>query len=636
MRADHRSRAAARCCALLLLVGLIAVAHGAGQQPPPSGGARQAAPNPQRPTGLPPSTPTQASPSGLQIPVQPPGTQTAAILTGYKPVTAERLRRPEDGDWLMIRRTFDGWGYSPLAQITPSNVKQLQPVWMVSTGMNNGHEAPPIVNNGVMFVATSYNQVMALNAKTGEELWRYRSPSPPDARVSKPVNRGVALYGDKVFFALGEAVLVAIDAKSGKEVWRTPVEDNKKGYYMTAAPLIADGKVVVGISGGDGPTRGFVAAYDPETGRQAWRCFTIPAPGEPGSETWPAGDQWKTGGGGTWVTGNYDADTNLIFWGVGNGNPWVAEERHGDNLYTASTIAIDAATGAIKGHFQYTPNESWDWDEVSPPLLIDFTRNGRTIKGLVNFSRSGYLYFLERTADTIRFVAGQPYVKQNVFRSLDPKTGRPDIDPDHRAAIGKLAAFCPSWHGGKNWQPGAFSPKTRLAYVPTQENLCAVMIARVLDTPNGGRRAGTLNQMYIAPGADHISELQAWNVDTGRKAWSHNFKDSPNWGGVLATAGGLVFLGGTNDRMFRAFDASTGDVLWEQATNSGIYAPPSSFMVDGQQYVAVVSGWGQDARSMESRINAVSPGRFPDVPEGGVIWVFAVRSARGTVTSASR
>ena len=601
-----------------IVVALAAVSGSGQQQRPP-------VPNAQTPTGLPPGTQTQPSPSGLLIPVQPPPKPTPKLLEQYKAVTADRLKHPEDSDWLMVRRTYNGWGYSPLDQITSANVARLQPVWMMSTGMNNGHQAPPYVNNGVMFVSTSYNQLIAIDAKTGDELWRYRSPSPADARVSKPVNRGPALFGDKVFLALGEAVLVAIDAKSGKVLWRTPVEDNKKGYYMTAAPLIADGKVIVGISGGDGPTRGFVAAYDPDTGKEVWRCFTIPAPGEPGSETWPAGDQWKTGGGATWVTGNYDPDTNLLFWGVGNGNPWVASEREGDNLYTASTIAIDAATGAIKGHFQYTPNEAWDFDEVAPPILIDFQRNGRTIKGLVDFTRSGYLYFLERTSGKIKFVEGKPYVHQNIFKSLDPKTGRPEIDPDHKAAIGKVASFCPSWHGGKNWEPGAFNPKTRLVYIPTQENICAVMVARQMETPSGGRRAATTNQMYIAPGADHISEVQAWNVDTGKKAWSHNFKDSPNWGPILTTGGGLVFSGGTNDRMLRAYDATSGAVLWEYPTNSGVYAPPSSFMVDGTQYIAVVSGWGQDARSMESRINGVAVGHYPEVPEGGVIWVFALK-----------
>src|SRR5262245_33423919 len=361
---DTRGRRAASVVIGTVVVAMAAVIGSGQQQPPPP-------PNTQTPTGLPPGTLIQPSPSGLLIPVQPPAKPAPKLLEHYKPVSAQRLKHPEDGDWLMVRRTYDGWGYSPLDQITPANVAKLQPVWMMSTGMNNGHQAPPYVNNGVMFVSTSYNQLIAIDAKSGDELWRYRSPSPPDARVGKPVNRGPALFGDKVFLSLGEAVLVAVDAKTGKEVWRTPVEDNKKGYYMTAAPLIADGKVVVGISGGDGPTRGFVAAYDPDTGKEVWRCFTIPAPGEPGSETWPSGDQWKTGGGATWVTGNYDPETNLLYWGVGNGNPWVASEREGDNLYTASTIAIDAATGKIKGHFQYTPNEAWDFDEVAPPDPLD-------------------------------------------------------------------------------------------------------------------------------------------------------------------------------------------------------------------------------------------------------------------------
>ena len=215
-------------------------------------------------------------------------------------------------------------------------------------------------------------------------------------------------------------MLVALDARTGKEVWRTSVGDNSTGEYLTAPPLVADGKLVAGISGGDGPNRGFVAAYDPETGRQLWKTYMTPAPGEPGSDTW-RGDDWKTGGAATWVTGNYDPETNLVFWGVGNGFPWVGLARPGDNLYTASTVAIDVATGAIKGHFQYTPNESWDWDEVSPPILVDYQRGGRTVKGLVNFARNGYLYFLERTSSGISFVEGMPYVRQNVFKSLDPE-----------------------------------------------------------------------------------------------------------------------------------------------------------------------------------------------------------------------
>ena len=574
-------------------------------------GAQQAAP-----------PPVPLSPVQLSIPEQPPPAPPAAILQHYRPVSLERLKDPADSDWLMTRRTYDGWAYSPLDQINANNVKRLRPVWTMSTGMNNGHEAAPIVNGGVMFVSTSYNQVIAIDAKAGTILWRYRSQSPGNVR-GKPVNRGVALYGGHVFAMLTEAVLLALDAKTGKEVWRATIGDNSAGEYATAPPLVADGKLVAGISGGDGPNRGFVAAYDPETGRQLWKTYMTPSPGEQGSDTW-RGDDWRTGGAATWVTGNYDPDTNLAFWGVGNGYPWVGYARPGDNLYVASTVAIDVATGAIKGHFQYTPNESWDWDEVSPPILVDYRRGGRTIKGLINFARSGYLYFLERTAGAINFVEGMPYVKQNVFTRLDPKTGRPDIDEARKPDVGKVADFCPSWHGAKNWQPGAYNPKTRMVYIPTQENLCAVMVGRTIQTASGATRVATTNRMYIAPGADHLSEVQAWNVDTGKKVWSHDFARSPNWGPILTTAGGLVFSGGTNDRMFRAFDAATGKVLWEFPTNSGIYAPPSSFMIDGKQYVAVLSGWGQDARSMQARIDAASPGNFPEVPEGGVIWVFAV------------
>src|SRR4030095_13466898 len=220
----------------------------------------------------------------------------------------------------------------------------------------------------------------------------------PDAAiVLHQPNRGVALYQDKLFFTAGEAVLIALDAKTGRELWQKETANNKAAYYTTLAPLIADGKVLVGTSGGETGVRGFVAAFDPNTGKELWRTSTIPAPGEPGSETWPKGDQWKTGGAPVWVTGNYDPETNTSYWGTGNGGPWIGDQRPGDNLYVGSTIAIDVATGKIKGHFQYSPNESWDWDEVSPPILVHNRRNGRTVRGLIDVARNGYLWFLERT-----------------------------------------------------------------------------------------------------------------------------------------------------------------------------------------------------------------------------------------------
>jgi alcohol dehydrogenase (cytochrome c) len=523
----------------------------------------------------------------------------------------------------MIRRTYNGWGFSPLSQITAANVSTLQRVWMLDTGAINGHEAPPLVNDGVMFVATPGNQVIALEAVTGRVLWRYQRPLPEGVVLLHPTTRGVALYGDKVFLAANEAVLVALDARTGREVWATKVAENKEGYYMSMAPLAANGKVMAGVSGGEYGVRGFVAAFDVDTGRLMWRTYGVPAPGEPGSETWPKGDQWKNGGAPIWVTGNYDQDTNLSYWGTGNGGPWMGDQRPGDNLYTASVLAIDVTTGAIRGHFQYHPNDSWDWDEVSPPILIDYRRNGRTVRGLINVARNGYLWFLERTSDRINFVHGLPFVKQNVFRSLDPKTGRPDVDESRRPGTGKTAEFCPSHWGGKNWPPGAFNPATRMLYFPANENLCSNMVGKPVTYTAGRTFTGASNTLVLAPGADHIGEVQAWNVDTGTRTWTHTFPTSANWGPMLTTGGGLVFSGGSNDRKFRAFDASTGKVLWEQTTNSGVIGPASSFSVNGKQYIAVQSGWGIDARAMQNRLMKLLPG-LPEVPEGGAIWVFAL------------
>jgi len=545
-------------------------------------------------------------------------------LQNYKPVTQEELKQPADGDWLMWRRTYNGWGYSPLSQITTDNVSRLKPVWTLATGQIEGHQAPPIVNNGVMFVATPGNQVLAIDAKKGDLLWRFKRPIPEDMLLLHPTNRGVGLLGDKVYFAAADAVLIALDVKTGKEVWKTTVEDYTHGYYMSLAPLVAAGEVIVGVSGGELGVRGFVAAFDAETGKPLWKTYTVPAPGEPGSETWPKGDQWKTGGGSVWITATYEPETNISYWGTGNGGPWMGDQRPGDNLYTSSVLALDTATGKIKSYHQYHPNDSWDWDEVSPPLLVDYQHNGRSVKGLVDVARDGYLWMLERTPDEIKFVDGKPFVKQNVFNSLDPRTGRPDVDPAHKPETGKKAEFCPSLWGGKDWPPVAFSPKTRLLYIPANENLCGTITGEKATYTPGQRYVGATSTLYIAPGADHIGELQAWNLDTEQKVWSHPFANSQLWGPVLATAGGVVFAGGTNDRYFRAFDASNGKILWEFRTGSGVNGVPVAFQIDGKEYIAVQSGWGVDAARMQARINLVRTWEFPDVPQGGSVWVFAL------------
>jgi alcohol dehydrogenase (cytochrome c) len=539
----------------------------------------------------------------------------------YRPVTDARLESPEPENWLSYRGNYEGWGYSSLDQIDVSNVDNLRPVWAFSTNATGGHESPPIVNDGRMFITTPGNQVFALDAQTGDVLWRYRHQLPQGRIAFHDTNRGVALFGDNVYTATLDARVVALDAESGEVVWDTPVADNASGYYMTLAPLAARGKIMVGVSGGELGIRGFVVALDAETGEEVWRTYTVPGPGEPGNDSWP-GDSWRTGGAAVWITGHYDPDLGLTYWGTGNPGPWIGDQRPGDNLYTNSVIALAVDTGELVTHHQYHWNGSWDWDEVSTPLLIDVERDGRTIPSLVHPGRNGYLWILEREAEAIKFVAAQPFVRQNVFASLDPETGRPTYNEDRKPGTGKPAAFCPSLWGGKDWPPAAYSPQTGLLYIPANENLCGTSVGNDVEYQPGRSFTGASTTMTVVPGADHIGELQAWDLNTGEQVWTQEFA-SQNWGPVLATGGGLVFAGGTDDRFFRAFDASTGEILWEQRTNSGIIGVPSTYEIDGVQYIAIQSGWGVDAASMGRRLDGIR-GSANFVPQGGVVWVFAL------------
>ena len=550
---------------------------------------------------------------------------SAQILPPYMSVTDARLRNQDNDSWLLYRGSYDSHGYSALDQIDTDNVATLKPVWSFSTGLREGHQAPPIVNNGYMYVSTPQNHVLALNAVTGDLLWRYVRYLPDDLQQFHPTNRGVALYGDLAYLATVDAVLVALDALTGEVVWEVDVEDYYNGYYMTMAPLIVDGVVMVGVSGGELGIRGFVAAFDAETGEELWKTYTIPAPGEPGSESWPE-DTWKTGGVPVWITGSYDPDLNLTYWGTGNGGPWMGDTRPGDNLYSTSVIALDPKTGELKNHHQYHWNDSWDWDEVSAPLLIDYEREGKIVKGLVHPGRNGYLWFLERSAEQITFVDANPYVYQDVFTSIDAITGRPEYDMTKKPGTGYEASFCPSLWGGKDWPPAAFDPNSRLLFIPANENVCSTMVGEEIEYSPGraymGRGTSDDGGFFVRDGADHIGELQAWNVDTGERAWTTTF-ESHNWGPILATAGDLVFMGGTNDRKFRAFDSTSGEALWEYPTNSGVIGVPVTFTAEGKQYVAVQSGWGVDAQREQNLIN-MTRGSDTYVPQGGVVWVFAL------------
>lgn len=566
------------------------------------------------------------------------GLSGTAFAADYSPVTDARLKSPEPENWLSYRGNYAGWGYSPLDQITSENVKNLVPVWSYATGVQEGHQAPPIANNGVLFVSTPENNVIALDARTGNEIWRYRRKLPKELFQLHPTNRGVGLYNDKVYLATLDAFLVALDAKTGKVVWETAIGDWKVGEYSTLSVLAADGKVIAGVSGGEFGIRGAITALDAESGKVAWKTFTVPAPGEPGSNTW-RGEDWKTGGGSIWVQGNYDPDTKLAYFGTGNGAPWLPDTRPGDNLYTTSVIAIDVTNGQIKGHHQYHWNDAWDWDEVSPPLLIDYPRDGKNHKGLVHAGRNGYLWWLERDGGDIKFVGADPFVEQTAFEKIDAKTGRPTYSANAVPLLNKTSRFCPSLWGGKDWPPEAYNPKTGLIYIPSHINLCSEFGGA------GKLEAHKPGELWLSVPVDTVfaslrfsdkvdaskpvptGQLQAYDVKTGKQAWATSFNDTPFWAPLLTTAGNLVFGGGTVDRKFRAFDAKSGAILWETALPSGVTGVPSSFSVDGTQYIAVQSGWGVDAERTHALLQKILPeGRkLPPVPQGGSIWVFALK-----------
>jgi alcohol dehydrogenase (cytochrome c) len=552
-----------------------------------------------------------------------------AQTTTYPTVTDARLEHPDAGDWLMYRRTYDGSGFSPLKQITSSNVSQLTLAWSMSTDLLGAHETTAIVNRGRMFITTPQNNVIALDAKTGTQLWRYARKYPDGLFQLHPTNRGVALYGDYVYMATTDCALVALDGVTGKEVWSVALDDYKTGCYSTLAPLAARGKILVGYSGGERGVRGSVSAFDAKTGRRIWRTYTVPAPDEPGGATWK-GDAYKRGGGSIWITGVFDPASNTTYWGTGNPAPWVADDRPGDNLYTDSTLALDIDTGHVKSYHQYTPHDSFDWDEVSAPLLIDTEIDGKLVKTATHAARNGYLWILDRDRGQLKFLHAFPFSNNNVFKSVDAKTGRPVIDESKRPGANQGGEFCPSIGGGKDWPPEAWSPQTKLLYVPANNNICAFLPKSDVRTPDanglytGYRIESIFGSVRTSTGAaDHFGELQAWDLNTGKRVWQHNFK-TVLWAPLLVTGGDVVFAGGTPDREFSAFDARTGNQLWSFPAPAGVIGVPTSFEVDGQQYIAVTTGWDLDARGVQNGLDAINKTKTI-VPQGGTILVFKLQ-----------
>lgn len=607
------------------------------EEPPAEEPAEPPAEQPAEPPEEQPQEPAEPAPAPPEEPEAPPAGQQGGVAGHasadpsavprsfqgeYNPVTDERLLQPEDRNWLMYKRTYDLQGYSPLDQVNAENVADLEPVWTFATGVTDGHEAPPIVNDGIMFVTGAFNTLFALDARNGDLIWEYRRELAPDVAPEVccgMVNRGVALYGDKLYMATLDSHLLAFDAVSGEIVWDTTVADYKQGYAMTVAPLAAEGKVLVGVAGGEYGIRGFVAAYDTETGEEVWRTYMIPEPGEPGSDTWP-GDTWRTGGAPIWVTGSYDPELGLTYWGTGNGGPWMGDARPGDNLYVASVVAMDMDTGEIVSHYQYVPNESWDYDEISDQTLVTVERDGQTIQGLIHAGRNGYFYLLDRT--NLDFVYAVPYIEG------EPKTitgfdedGRPIIPEERKPGLDKPAEACPVTGGANNWFGLSFSPQTGYAYVPTTE-YCMTITGVAVEYQAGQNFTGAEAQRYPPEGMDWTGALQAIDVATGEVVWKRE-QTMPSRSPVTATAGGLVFGGDIFDREFRAYDASNGEILWRFKTNSSVVGVPVTYEIDGVQYVAVQAGYGGAAANYIPR--AAEAFGIPFTPvRGGTVWVFAL------------
>lgn len=532
----------------------------------------------------------------------------------YATVTDQRLADAgKDDGWLMYRRTWDSQGYAPFDQITAANVGTLKPVFTYDTGLKQGHEAAPIVNGRYMFVTTPLDHLIALDATTGKVLWKYVYAVPPTALKTvccDVVNRGVALYGDMVYMATLDNHVLAFDAQTGKVVWNKAIMPPGVGYAMTSAPLaIEGGKIVTGIAGGEYGGRCFVIALDAKTGAQLWKFYTVPSPDQPGGDTWKPG-MYKTGGGSTWLTGSYDPETKTIFWGVGNPGPWLADLRPGNNLYTDSVIALDT-DGKLKWHYQYTPHDTWDYDSTSEQILADIPYNGATVKALIHADRNGNVYALDRSSG--KFLWAKPFVKATSIVGF--KDGVPQSNPANRPHMGTSVFTCPSFLGGTNWYPPSYDPTNHMLYLPANK-WCMTMKGVGTDYKAGLPYLGESFKVVPQPDSNGYGELQAIDMSNGSKAWAYQTKLPWN-GPTLSTAGGVVFSGAIDQR-FMAFDEKTGKVLWSFKTTSGIVGVPTTYKVDGKQYVAVFAGYGGATPLWAPGTNT------GNIPTGGRLYVFAL------------
>ena len=485
--------------------------------------------------------------------------------------------------WITYSGDYSGQRHSPLKQITPENARHLVAQWTFqteTTARGRGFEATPLILDGVLYVTGPNNYAWALDARTGKMFWRYRRELPADLTygASAPVNRGFGILGDRLFLTTLDAHLVALDTKTGNVLWDIELADYKAGHSATMAPLVVKDKVIVGISGGDYPTRGFLDAYDPANGKRIWRFYTVPSPGEPGSETWPASPELLArGGGATWVTGSYDPELNTLYWGTGNPNPdYYGEDRKGENLYTCSLIALDADTGTLKWHYQFTPHDLHDWDSNHVPVLADLAIGGQRRKVVMVANRNGFFYVLDRI--TGKVLLGKPFTETTWARELGPD-GHPIVLND-----GSKGCLPDNW-GGTVFMPPSFDPALGLFFVTARETCATFVPEKQVIAPGRFSLSGTVRRDL----AKAYGALRAIDAATGERRWEFKFA-TPSFAGVLSTASGVVF-DGDNEGNFMAFDARTGTNLWHYQTGSPLWGgSPMTYTLDGRQYVVIGSG----------------------------------------------